>query len=405
MTRNVKLAILSDLHFSSDEKGKDETHVVLSRQHIARQHPYHDLLHLITKEKLTADIVLCPGDITFQADQAALGYAWGAINNIAGKLGAPHVFAATGNHDIISRNSVTSPEIWEYLKQLDPTYPYPGANLEQRLFYWAEHFLIADVQGVRIVALNTCNSHARGEAEFQHGRVTDYTIEKLESELKGLDAASFNILLCHHHPMRHPDLNQFIPDYSEMRQGPKLLSRLEASGQPWMVVHGHKHSPRLDYAQGPSGGSPVVFSAGSFSAVLPPNYFSGVSNQFYIVELDLDYIDSNGTAGIVHSWDWREGQGWIPARQFEGLKGRIPTGAGFGYVSNSVSDANNIAAKFNGKKRIQWSKVEAAFPWIRYVTPADLARILQRLKTHHKLDALVEDGAIYPSELLKEISP
>ncbi|MGN7920182.1 metallophosphoesterase family protein [Lysobacter sp. 22409] len=405
MTRIVKLAILSDLHFASDEKGKDETHVVLSRQHVPKQHPYYDLLSLIDSSKLQVDIVLCPGDITYQADQAALSHAWSAINTIAEKLGAAHVFAATGNHDILSRNAITSPEIWEYLKQLQPTYPYPQANLEQRLFYWAEHFLIANVDGVRIVVLNTCNSHSRGEAEYLHGRVTDYTIARLESELAKQDACSFNILLCHHHPMKHPDLNQFMPDYSEMRQGTKLLSTLEATNQAWMVIHGHKHSPRLDYAQGPSGGAPVVFSAGSFSAILSPAHFSGVSNQFYIVELDLEYIGANGTAGVVRAWDWREGQSWIPARPFEGLKGRIPTGAGFGHKSNPAADARYIAHKFNKKKRILWSRVEAEFPWIRYVTPADLARIVQRLKADHKLDALVEEGAIYPSELLREASP
>lgn len=401
----VKLAVLSDLHFATDERGKDQTHVVLSRQTIPKQHPYYDLLHLIEHSGLTADFVLCPGDITYQADQAALGVAWTAINNVASKLGAAHVIASTGNHDVISRNADTAPEIWEYLKQLQPTYPYTSANSEQRLYYWAEHFLIAEMEGVRVVSLNTCNSHSRGETEYKHGRVTDYTIARLEQELKDRGKRAFNILLCHHHPMKHPDLSQVLADYSEMRQGAKLLAMLEESEQPWLVIHGHKHSPRLDYAQGQSGDAPVVFSAGSFSAILSPAYFPGASNQFYILELDIDYISKNGKAGVIRAWDWREGQGWMHAQPQAGVKGRIPTGAGFGHKSNAALDARAIALKFNDNDRITWAEVEQEFPWIRYVTPADLERIVGRLKSAHQLDAIIEPGSIHPHELLKEMAP
>lgn len=397
----VRIAVLSDLHFSSGEGGKGQTHVIMSRQEIKKQHPYRDILDLISAESLAADLVLCPGDITCQADQAALKFAWDSLNKVSDHLGAKHLFAATGNHDISSRAGESSPEIWEYLKRLDPTYPYPGANKIQRLSYWAEHFLIAETQGVRVVVFNSCNSHSRGAPEWAHGRITDYTISRIDEELGQPDSSRLNILLCHHHPAKHPDLNQVEVDYSEMTQGAKLISFLGERDEPWLLVHGHKHSPRLDYAQGSDSDVPIIFSAGSFSAVLSPEYFAGSSNQFYIVEIDTNYVAANGIAGVVRAWDWREGQGWVSARSDRIIDGRILDGAGFGHRANPSKDAQEIDAAIGAEMKVKWEDILLKLPWLRHVTPRDLNKIIKRLNSSHYVDTLREPGSWRPQELLR----
>jgi len=398
----IRIAVLSDLHFASGEEGSADAYVILSRQTVPKQNPYRDVLDLISREKLVADIVLCPGDITYQADQGALKSAWVALNDVATKLGARHLLASTGNHDISSRDGQSSPEIWEYLKQLDPKYPVPAANKEQWLHYWAEHFLVYEADKLRILLLNSCNCHARGATEWNNGRVTDYTISQIEAALDSTSPGLLNILLCHHHPSKHPDINQFFSDYSEMKQGLKLLSVLGDRDEPWLVVHGHKHSPRLGNAEGVSSNEVTIFSAGSFSAVLPPQYFPGASNQFYIIEIDSDYVESNGVAGIVHSWDWREGNGWSRASPDSRYGSRIVSGTGFGYNCNVYRDAASIAAAFPEKSRIKWSEVVGVHPWVRYLAPKDLSRILGRLRTHHGLDSVGDGKGIFPEELLRE---
>lgn len=397
----VRIAVLSDLHFSSGDVGRGQTHVIMTRQEIKRQHPYRDLLDLIDAESLKADLVLCPGDITCQADHAALKFAWNGLNKISADLGAGHLFAATGNHDISSRNGDSSPEIWEYLKALSPIYPYPNADKLQRLSYWAEHFLVAETQGLRIVVLNSCNSHARGAPEWAHGRVTDYTISRIEEEIGSPDPRRLNILLCHHHPARHPDLNQAESDYSEMVQGAKLISFLGERDEPWLLVHGHKHSPRIDYAQGADSDVPIIFSAGSFSAVLSPEYFAGSSNQFYIVEIDPQYVAKNGIAGVVRAWDWREGQGWVPARSDGTNVARILDGAGFGHRANPSKDAKEIDEAIGAEEKVKWEAVVLQLPWLRHATPRDLTKILNRLKTFHHVDTLREPDSWRPQELLR----
>ena len=403
--RLLRVAVLSDLHFGSTEKGRDHTHVIVGDSAVPRQHPYQDLRTLIREHGLKADVILCPGDITLQADGIGLEQAWQALNQLTDDLCATHLLATTGNHDISSRvleKAESNPEIWERLKQLKPSYPYPQGTRTQHLEYWAEHFFVAHINGVRFFVLNSCNCHARGEREYLHGRVTDYTISLIEQAAKVQCAEVLNVLLCHHHPVKQAELSQFYPDYSEMVQGRRLLSALEASGLPWLVIHGHKHSPRIEYAQGASGDAPIIFSAGSLSAVLSPAYFPAGRNQFYIVEIDLDYVQANGVAGVVQSWDWVLGRGWFAAKREDDDAARITTGAGFGYRFNA-RDARTIDKHFDGKTRIDWADVAKEFDYVKYLTPEDLKRLLDRLSRDHALEANWSVGQIFPTELLRRL--
>lgn len=406
----LRIAVLSDLHFGSGDRGKEHTYVIAGEPVVARQHPFEDLRKLIKDNGIKADVVVCPGDITFQADRVGLEQAWVSLNQITGELEASHLLVATGNHDISSRQKKDetpaigerldeSPEIWERLKQLDPPYPYPQGDRVKRLEYWAEHFFVTEAKGVRFYVLNSCNSHSRGELEFERGRVTDYTISRIREAVQQLPKPLLNVLVCHHHPTRQPDLSQLYPDYSEMAQGRMLLDLLENSGQSWLVVHGHKHSPRIEYAQGTSADTPVVFSAGSFSAVLSPRHFPAGRNQFYVIEIDLEYVRENGASGVIHTWDWALGMGWFRSVRRE-PGARIPSGTGFGYRS-SARDARAIASGFAGIGRIEWSEVVSKFDFVKYVTPDDLRRLLQRLDQDHQLEARWANDEIFPTELLR----
>lgn len=410
-SRVVRIAVLSDLHFGSNEKSKAHTYVVAGADAVPRQHPVADLRALISSGSLCADVVVCPGDITLQADRVGLEKAWTTLNDITGDLGARHLLTTTGNHDIHSRldNPVEeSPEIWERLKQLSPAYPYPQGTRVQRLEYWSEHFFIAEIDSIRFVVLNSCNCHARGETEYERGRVTDYTIAQIQNAIGGIppigdqSPAILNVLLCHHHPVKQPEISQYDPDYSEMVQGRALLNALEESGLPWLVIHGHKHNPKIEYAQGASSGAPVIFSAGSFSAVLPQRSFPVGRNQFYIIEIDLDYVKSNGVAGVVHSWDWAIGRGWFASASNDSGQ-RIPTGAGFGHRAQQ-RDARDIDSFFSGRSKISWGEVSDQFEFVRYLTPEDLKRLLERLTRDHLLEPRWSLSKIFPDELLRRSS-
>ena len=76
--RTLTIAIISDLHAFDDAQGKEDPSylsVALPENEAAR-HPISGLLHLINKEGLRADLLLCAGDIGDKARPIAIKYAW-----------------------------------------------------------------------------------------------------------------------------------------------------------------------------------------------------------------------------------------------------------------------------------------------------------------------------------------
>lgn len=395
------VAVLTDMHFtaSKEKEDIDQTHVVLNEPTTKKQYPPSDLLDLIRDNGLKADTVLCAGDITVSADHTGLVSAWGFVNDVANALSASDVIATTGNHDISSRDFKTSPEIWEALKRLTPPYPFPRASELQQLMYWGSHFLIADLGWARVVSLNTCNSHSRGQTEYNHGRITDLIIEQLSEKLGGDTPGKINILLCHHHPAKHPAITQSYEDYSEMAHGAKLLEQLQKHSSDWLVIHGHRHSPRLHYAQG-SGSGPAILSAGSLSAKLETSFFPVTTNQFYLVDFDAKQCESLGQVGTIRAWDWIKTNGWIPATYDENRSHRIINGSGFGMRITPRYYATKIYAAFSGESVIRWEDVMKQFPELRFVVPDDMQALLRDLHDRYGYDAIGKDP-IDPLELVK----
>ena len=130
--------------------------------------------------------------------------------------------------------------------------------------YWAKHFAIMRKQEYRLLLLNSCAYHGGQDSEKDHGHSYEATLglirEALEADCR---PAAVNLLLCHHHPQQHQEFK--LGDYDAMKNG-QLLLELLGSGQlgHWLIIHGHKHHPKLCYASG-GAASPVIFSAGSLS--------------------------------------------------------------------------------------------------------------------------------------------
>ena len=128
---------------------------------------------------------------------------------------------------------------------LAPPFPLPG-DLWDR--YWARHYAIVDDPNCRLVILNSSAYHGQTDEEQNHGRVDTFTLEQMKAELLGVSSPKLNILLCHHHPQQHSEYNLGEDDL--MKHGQLLLDTLGSGdiGQ-WLVIHGHKHHPKITYAQ------------------------------------------------------------------------------------------------------------------------------------------------------------
>ncbi|AVP97530.1 hypothetical protein C7S18_10125 [Ahniella affigens] len=310
------------MHFAKADAAVGHTHAVVGGPSQRKQCPIVDLEHLIKESRLKADLLVTPGDMTLKSCRVGLEAAWARIEKFSKLLDAGNFAAATGNHDIMSRSGADEPEIWETLKRLNPQYPCPTLDEVERLRYWADHFSVIDEESYRVVLFNSCNCHARGSNEFERGRITDYTLTKITERISAAKGSKLNILLCHHHPSKLPDVSARFPDYSEMIHGDALLRAIEETEQSWIVIHGHKHLPNLSYAKGGAASS-VIFSCGSFSAALPPEFLPGTANQFYILDFDLDSAAMGAVRGTVESWDWCLGAGWSKASFDDQRRNRI----------------------------------------------------------------------------------
>lgn len=396
MTMALRIAVMSDLHADRRIPGTSgaappmESHldVDMSEANVS-QHPIRALESLIDAQSLRADLLICPGDITHKAKPEPLQYAWRRVHDIGKKLGVSAVVATAGNHDVDSRYAYNDHDARGMMQGLVPLFPLsdPSANDH----FWARHYVVLERDKYRLVILNSSAYHGGEPEEIKHGRVARRTIDALRSDIVEAQQKNkgtvLNILVCHHHPQRHPGVS--IPDYEAMVLGPDLLELL-GSGDlgRWLVIHGHKHNPRLTYAGG-TASSAVVFSAGSFSVVLYPELQNRARNQFYILEAFPDDVPTQGVVGLGRAWDFVPGQGWVPAGAGSGL----PAHFGFGSRIDPNVWASRLAA--GGAPFREWSDVVVEFPDLQYVLPSDLRAIERALDSTHAMVITWANGKPY----------
>lgn len=393
-SRTLKIAVVSDLHVfngSSEDSNSPSTIGTADSQDAPERHPLRGLAHMIERDKLRADLLICPGDLSDKADPAALIFAWNKLNELKDQLGAKHLLATAGNHDIDSRNQHNDHDPKGNLQALDPMFPGVDEALCDR--FWSRNFVIVELENVRILLLNSSAFHGYGsddKPEFRHGRISSKTISALRMALTG-EEKRINILVCHHHPITHNPANE--EDYSEMVGGDRLIDLLD-SGEygSWLLIHGHKHYPRLAYASG-GASSPIIFSAGSLSAFLYQKIASRARNQFYIIEIpinDLDALELD-LAGTVTAWDWINMSGWQPA----GVGSGLPHQVGFGWRESARTIAVTIAKHLEDKPDVlTGEELLTAIPRLRFLRPEELEDVVRRLRSLHGVVAQLKDGII-----------
>jgi|SRR5579864_1278795 len=382
----LTIAVASDLHAFAEEAdaGVRPSHLKIGcPETLPGQHPIAGLLDLIQSNALHADLLLCPGDLGDKATPEGIAYAWKAMHRIKQALGAASLATTTGNHDVDSRQKYNRYDPESVLKNLDPPYPFPDEVLNDR--YWARKYVVLSTARYRLVVLNSSGYHVGPNDEVMHGRIGVDTLEHLRQDLQATGRPTVNLLLCHHHPQQHSELR--LADYDVMKEGQQLLDLLGSGlfGR-WLVVHGHKHHPKLTYA---SGGalSPVVFSAGSLCASLYLELQTACRNQFYLIRLEPTSIEEQGLFGTITAWDWATGKGWAPSGDRSGL----PHHSGFGYRGDLYALARRVAVLVDDKA-MSWDTITGALPEVNSILPQDLRVLQELLKAEFNLKVLTELG-------------
>ena len=378
----IRIAVLSDLHAYDHVDGEPPSHLcVLDPEDQLGKHPLAAVEHLIEKESLKCDLLLCAGDIGDKANPGGIQAAWKWLMRLKDKLAARVLAATPGNHDVDSRYLYNKYDAKGVLQTLSPPYPLPFEDEATNDRFWSRNFVVLDGDNFRLVLLNSSAFHGGKDKEIYHGRVSAHTLAALRLRLTQSAAPLINVLLCHHHPQLHQELDE--PDYEVMENGQLLLDMLgELSLGRWLVIHGHKHHPKIAYAPG-GASAPVVFSAGSFSAHLYPKLSTLVRNQFYLIELPYRRYEDLGFVGSVRAWDWAVGLGWLPAQpQGSGL----PHYSGFGSKTDPALIASQIAKRMTSEVSA-WREMRNDLPYIDFLLPRDLADVLEVLSNKHGIAA------------------
>jgi predicted phosphodiesterase len=379
--KSIRLAVISDLHYSKQPATEK---IMPEMGHLVPREPMTELLTILERDSITADYLLCPGDITNHADSAALKVGWERLNNLQFQLKAKQLIASTGNHEVTSRIGVpensNNPELSiDPLEHLIRTKDYPTKfdNEDKKWIYWGRGFEIIDNDDAVIVIVNSCHAHATTRAiEYERGKISDTTIDCLKEALDSYkNSKKFKILLMHHNPApieALPELGR-TPTYN----GDNLIRMLGKHLSPWLIIHGHKHFPEIFKASG-SGNPPIIFSAGSFGAAISGETARISRNQFYILTLEL-HENSNfqRLRGKFEAFHF-DISSWTKSKN---VGTGLPYGCGFAHNS----DITDICQKIKSYAEdypvaIGWETLSSSIPELKYLMPGELEIVKESLR-------------------------
>jgi len=152
-----------------------------------------------------------------------------------------------------------------------------------------------------------------------------------------------------------------------------------------LVLHGHKHLPRIKYDD-----NLVVFCSGSFSSLENVQPFNN-KNTFHII----DILRKNHLCkGVVNTWVYTYNEGFNKPDS----KTLFPANTGFGFPERDVKDfADQIIRHFNSwysdtkyEVYLMFKEVLTEFPDISYLTPREQDDFTMYLHDKYGLE-------IYPS--------
>jgi 3',5'-cyclic AMP phosphodiesterase CpdA len=388
MGLQFRIAVLSDLHAAPKlvKHKPGEVKLYSDQPHAgSTDNPILALKALIDAEKLRADVIACPGDMTNKANAQSLAYVWTSLHDVRTSMQASGVVATVGNHDVDSRTHDSDSFPRESLMRLTPRFPTGDTNTSDQ--YWAHGFCFQEFGDARFLVLNTCWLHEARD-ELNRGVVTSYTLEQVKERLNSLPKKPLNFVICHHHPHPHSELGLGFDDV--IQNGQRLLDLLSDDAY-WMVIHGHKHHPKIEYAQGQYR-QPVVLACGSFSGRLEGDNALVSKNYFHLVEIK----DSAGRiAGTIRSWNWVPGLGW---KQYSDSLPAFPSKIGFG-ASLKIEDlAQSVAQQVTNKVANNWSGLVNALPELEFLMPRQLNALITLLKKQYKIETVYDDFG-YPAQL------
>lgn len=380
----LSIALVSDLHChgKGDCNGHQESYLIASDlRNPPEKHPVEALLSLIREKDLRADVVMCPGDLAHQASTDGFAAAWLELREIARAVGAGSLLSTLGNHDVASRKAGSDP--FSIAKRIHSEFPLPVAGANDQ--FWSQGCALHVMSdAVDVVVLNTAHDHY-SETAARSGTFGDSQVHALNTLLSTTAGRALRIALLHHHPLLHSVAGFDSADV--LSSGDQVLDVLAANGVS-VVIHGHKHHPRLK--RDLHGGNTLyVFAAGSLSAYL--NQLSTrTRNVCHFV--DLAIAASGHLHGRIRTWEYNYAKGWNPTSV---RSAEFPHVASFGPLPAGLMDRITELFVESGVDLLYAKDLYGRVPELRHLTPDELQTLAADFASETSLQAeFAEDGTL-----------
>jgi len=369
----IKIAVISDMHcmHSSSEDPKGSVSTYLYSDDVGKsetRHPVKALKNLIFSKELTADILLCPGDIANRADKQGLITGWAHTEKIRKLLKAKYTVATIGNHDIESRNEDLG-NVFLDLQVLDPEYPIPSDLKDNN--YWSSGYSFVEIDNILILNINSCFFQSNSKTA-KKSKIDIIQLEAIGKELAQRDIKSFQhkVVLIHHHPIAHSNLD--YEDVDQLDKGDDLITLVKKHGFQ-LILHGHKHDARLTVHK-----SIPIFCAGSFSSLMNVTDLKS-DNTFHII-----HLSENEPKGFIESWIYAPQEGWVVRSDT-----RFPCFTGFGFDGKVTELAKRISNWLDEDKTMQLAKYDTLrtnFPELDFLSQDEQKDLSEELLNKYDLE-------------------
>lgn len=386
--KKLTLAVISDLHVGANARGRDLAPDP-SRARALDDRYVEGFCAFVQENHWKPDFLLVPGDATETSQPVEVEGADAALQSIAKAmgLGEDRIAFVPGNHDVD----------WSHLVPPDPT----GLRWAQRysalrhpawLFprisgagstslFEAPYFSVWDWPELLVIGYNSA-WHDDPEKVHHCGHCGEEHLKALRDLLASLDLASPRpkVFMVHHHPVLYSEPLPDEPELSAMINAENLLSELR-SRRFDILVHGHRHFPRVSTHLIDSAAPMLLVGAGTFSLLLPHKWSGIVANQFHLIEIADRWPDTGCLRGRVRSWAYLPTWGWVESNEMShGIAHEKPFGT---YLTPRQVEKLLVPLLAEVFTAGDWADSEMLLSKedvLRYVPPERLADVLMSLE-------------------------
>lgn len=385
----LRIALISDLHVGEQNRGMDMCpHPLRPDEAASRSQDYVATIERQASEFTKdghIDMLCVTGDISNRAHAEEFKLADKAIDRIASALEIPKnsIYFVPGNHDVhwpvmdLKPNDFWAPYRYAPLLQKGLTFQRRIAECQFGAIDREPFFIAWSNEQAIVLGINSA-AFDGPEVETHTGMIRQETVQGIDSFLQGISVnhSQMRVCLLHHHPIQYSERNPNSIDLSIAVNSENLITVLNKHSFD-LILHGHKHQPRLKTHLNNNGHPFVSLCAGSFSSILNPLNFDGSSNLFHVLNIDGRDQTSNGIQGTLQSWTHIADGTWKASHENRG----IPAVEAFGSLATPTQIRNDL---LNSIPRLmtqstvcRWVDLVCAHPHLNFVN----SNVAHRLMT------------------------